>query len=214
MLFPRLDLYLVTDASLSNGRSTLDMVTDAIRGGVTCVQLREKNATAKDFLHTAQQLRPLLEKHRIPFIINDRIDIALAANADGIHIGQSDIPLPDAKKIFPDKIIGITIHSAEQAVLAEKEGATYVAVSPVFDTPTKTDTPPGLGLEGVSRIRKSVSIPVVAIGGIQLNNAAEILQAGADGLAVVSALVSAPDISFAAKQFTDLIQQVKYDSHS
>ena len=120
-LFQQLRLYLVTDSFLSKGRTPQEVVSAAIQGGVTCVQLREKSASGKTFLETAQALQPLLKKQAIPFIVNDRIDIALAVNADGIHLGQSDIPLSLAQQLFPNKIIGITVHTAEEAKKAEKE---------------------------------------------------------------------------------------------
>lgn len=214
LLSERLQLYLVTDEALSKGRSTKEVVEAAVLGGATCVQLREKHASSRYFLETAQQLCLFLRQQNVLFIINDRIDIALAVDADGVHLGQTDIPLPIARKLLPAKIIGITVHTIEEAIAAEKNGANYLGISPIFDTPTKTDTPPALGIKGLQEIRKHTTLPLVAIGGITLQNASEILLAGADSLAIVSALVSATDITQAAQQFSDIIFQVKNDSHS
>lgn len=201
-------LYLVTDRPLSRGRSTVEIVRAAVAGGVTCVQLREKACETREFLQEAEQLLPLLREHRIPLIINDRIDVALAIAADGVHLGQSDMPISMARKICGDSlIIGISAESTDDAVRAEKEGADYLGVSPVFATPTKKDTAPPLGLEGVAQIRELVDIPIVGIGGINHRNAQSVIQAGADGVAVVSAIVSADEPESAARRLRELIDQ-------
>lgn len=185
-------LQLVTDRSLARGRMLVDLVRSAVAGGVTCVQLREKNCSTREFLHEALLLRDLLRPLGVPLIINDRLDVALAADADGVHLGQQDMPISVARRLTPPGwIIGVSAESVEDAVRAEAEGADYVGISPVFGTPTKTDTAPPLGLEGVRRIRAAVRLPLVAIGGIHAGNAVEVMTAGADGLAVVSAIVAA-----------------------
>ena len=185
-------VYVVTDRSLSRGRSTLDVVREAVEGGATCVQLREKQAGTREFLEEARALSPWLRGQNIPLFINDRVDIALAVEADGVHLGQQDMPIADARRLGPPSwIIGVSAESVEDAVRAEREGADYIGVSPVFATPTKTDTARPLGLEGLRAMRAAVHIPLVAIGGIHLRNAREVIRAGADGLAVVSAIVSA-----------------------
>jgi len=185
-------LYLVTDRNLSRGRSTVEVVTAAIRGGASCVQLREKNCSTREFISEAVALKRVLRENNIPMIINDRVDVALTVGADGIHLGQNDMPLKDARRLVgPSMIIGISAESLEDAVEAEEEGADYIGLSPVFSTATKKDTAKPLGLDGVRSIRKAVKIPLVAIGGIGLDNAVEVIKAGADGLAVVSAIVSA-----------------------
>jgi thiamine-phosphate pyrophosphorylase len=189
-----LSLYLVTDRGLSQGRSTVNVVRAAVRGGVTCVQLREKHCSAREFIAEARAVKELLDslETRVPLIINDRIDIALAVDADGVHIGQSDMPLADARRLVGQSmIIGVSAESVEDAVRAEAEGADYLGVSPIFATPTKTDTAPPLGMDGVRSIRAAVSLPLVGIGGIHAGNAAAVIRAGADGVAVVSAIVSA-----------------------
>ncbi len=191
MILPDYALYLVTDRSLSRGRTTVDVVREAVAGGATCVQLREKQASTRDFLEEARALSALLRAQRVPFLINDRVDIALAVGADGVHLGQQDMPIADARRLGPPSwIIGVSAESVEDAIRAEKEGADYIGVSPVFSTPTKTDTARPLGLEGLRAMRADVRIPLVAIGGIHLHNAREVIRAGADGLAVVSAIVS------------------------
>ena len=202
-------LYLVTDRSLSKGRSTAEIVAAAVAGGVSCIQLREKSCGTREFLNEALALQPLLKSRNIPLIINDRLDIALAIEADGVHLGQSDMPIGMARKIAGDSlIIGISAESVDDALRAEQEGADYLGISPVFSTPTKTATAPPLGLEGVRQIRALVDIPLVGIGGINSVNAESVLAAGADGIAVVSAIVSAADPAGAAKKLKTLIDQV------
>ena len=188
----RLLLHLVTDRSLSLGRSLVEVVQEAVAGGVTCVQLREKSCSTREFLQEAEQLKKLLQPLGVPLIINDRVDIALAIGADGVHLGQSDMPICHARRLLgPDCLIGISAESIVDAIEAEQQGADYIGISPVFSTPTKTDTAPALGLEGLSLIRERVLIPLVGIGGINLANARQVIDAGADGVAVVSAVMAA-----------------------
>lgn len=199
-------LYLVTDRSLSRGRTTVEIVEAAVSGGVTCVQLREKECGTREFIREARTIKPLLAEKNIPLIINDRLDVALAIEADGVHLGQNDMHIGDARKIAgPGMIIGISAESVEDAVQAEKDGADYIGVSPVFATPTKTDTAVPLGLNGVAEIRKRIDIPLVGIGGINDTNAASVISAGAHGIAVVSAIVSADDPADAAKFLKKII---------
>lgn len=199
-------LYLVTDRSLSRGRSTLEVVRQAVAGGVTCVQLREKHCSTREFIDQARALQPLLKDRRIPLIINDRLDVALAVGAEGVHLGQQDMAIADARKIAGRAlVIGISVESVGDAIRAEQQGADYLGVSPVFATPTKTDTAPPLGLEGIRQIRRAVAIPIVGIGGVNLRSAASVLGAGADGIAVVSAIVSADDPKQAAVELRKII---------
>lgn len=189
-----LSLYLVTDRGLSLGRETVNIVAAAVRGGVTCVQLREKEASTRDFIAEARAVKALLVEidRDIPLIINDRLDVALVVGADGVHLGQTDMAISDARRIAGDAlIIGISVESVTDAVVAEAAGADYLGISPVFATPTKNDTAAPLGLAGVRAIRAAVNLPLVGIGGINQGNAACVLQAGADGVAVVSAIVAA-----------------------
>lgn len=205
-------LYLVTDRSLSKGRSTAEIVAAAAVGGVTCVQLREKSCGTREFINEALALRPLLRARHIPLIINDRLDVALAVEADGVHLGQSDMPIAMARKIAGQElIIGISAESTEDALKAAQQGADYIGISPVFATPTKTDTALPLGLEGVRKIRELVAIPLVGIGGINQENAASVIAAGADGVAVVSAIVSADDPAEASKKLKTIVEQASLE---
>ncbi len=199
-------LYLVTDRGLSRGRTTLDIVKAAVRGGVTCVQLREKECSTLEFVQQALTIKAFLSSPGIPLIINDRLDVAQAVKADGVHLGQTDMPLDRAKAIVGDTmIIGISAESLEDAVEAEKGGADYLGVSPIYATPTKTDTAPPLGLEGLRQIRQTVNIPLVGIGGLNSDNSADAIRSGADGVAVVSAIVAADDPETAAGKLKQII---------
>ena len=203
-------LYLVTDRGLSRGRSTLDIVKAAIRGGATCVQLREKECPTLEFIERALSIKEFLTARGIPLIINDRLDIAQAVNADGVHLGQTDMPLDIAKAIVGDTmIIGISAESLEDAIEAEKGGADYLGVSPIYATPTKTDTAPPLGLEGLRQIRATVKIPLVGIGGLNKDNSAEVIRNGADGVAVVSAIVAADDPEAACRELKQIIAEAR-----
>jgi thiamine-phosphate pyrophosphorylase len=193
-------LYLVTDRELSLGRTNAEIVSSAVRGGVCCVQLREKNLGTRAFIREAHILKKLLEPISIPLIINDRVDIALAVNADGIHLGQSDMRIEDARRLLGDsKIIGISAECLDHAIEAERQGADYIGVSPVYATATKPDTAAPLGLEGIGSIRRHVRLPLIGIGGINSTNIADVIGAGADGIALVSAIVSAPSPENAAR---------------
>lgn len=189
-----LRLYLVTDSALSRGRSLDEVVTAAVQGGVSCVQLREKHLNTRDFVTLAQSLKAVLSPLRIPLVINDRIDVALACHADGVHLGQSDMPVEDARRLLPKEVfIGWSVETPHDVTRASNLPVDYLGVSPVFATPTKTDTSAPWGLDGLRQIRQSTPLPLVAIGGIHEANALQVLQAGADGLAVVSAICSADD---------------------
>ncbi len=207
---PDLSLYLVTDRGLSLGRSTVDIVRAAVAGGVTCVQLREKECSTRQFVAEARAVREVLAGTDIPLIINDRIDVALAVDADGVHLGQTDMLIADARRLVgTDMLIGISAECVDDAVRAQAEGADYVGISPVFSTPTKTDAAPALGLDGIARIRAATSLPLVGIGGVKPGNATEIIRAGCDGVAVVSAIVSTPDPRKAATELKKIIHAAK-----
>ena len=207
---PDYSLYLVTDSDLSRGRSMVDTVRAAIDGGVTCVQVREKAASARSYIERLSSVRALLRERGVALFVNDRVDIALAVEADGIHLGQMDMPLCMARQIAGDRLlIGVSCECPEDAVEAERGGADYVSVSPVFATPTKTDTAPSLGLDGVRAIRAAVRLPVVTIGGISAANAAAVIRAGADGVCVVSAIVAASDPCAAARSLRHIIEEAR-----
>ena len=203
-------LYLVTDRGLARGRSTLDIVKAAVRGGATCVQLREKACSTLDFIEQALAIKDFLKSSGVPLIINDRVDVALAVEADGVHLGQTDMPLDIAKKILAGSmIIGISAESLEDAVEAEKGGADYLGVSPIYATGTKTDTAPPLGLKGLRAMREAVHLPLVGIGGLNRDNAAAVIQNGANGVAIVSAIVSADDPATAARDLLQTINEAR-----
>ena len=203
-------LYLVTDRGLARGRSTLEIVSAAVHGGATVVQLREKDCSTRNFIEQGLAIKEFLKDHGVPLIINDRVDVAQAVEADGVHLGQTDMPLGVAKKILGDSmIIGISAESLQDAIEAEKGGADYLGVSPIYATPTKTDTAPPLGLEGLREIRKAVRLPLVGIGGLNRDNAAEVIRSGADGVAVVSAIVAADDPQTAADAIKQTIKEAQ-----
>jgi len=203
-------LYLVTDRGLSRGRPTPEIVRAAVRGGVTCVQLREKTCSTREFIAEALAVRDFLKWRGVPLIINDRVDVALAVGADGVHLGQGDLPLAEARAVLGEsKLIGISAESLRDAVAAESAGADYLGVSPIFATPTKTDTAAPLGIEGLRAIRRQVKLPLVAIGGLNAGNAAAVIGGGADGVAVVSAIVAADDPERAARELARHIAQAR-----
>jgi len=203
-------LYLVTDRALARGRPLADVVRAAVAGGVTCVQLREKEASAREFAAAARELLALLRPLGVPLIVNDRIDVALAAGADGVHVGQQDLSVADARRLGPPGwIVGVSAESVADAARAERDGADYVGASPVFATPTKADHAPPLGWAGLRALRAATKLPLVAIGGIHVGNARETIRAGADGLAVVSAIVAADDPRAAAAELRREIAAAK-----
>ncbi|MDR3603980.1 MAG: thiamine phosphate synthase [Syntrophaceae bacterium] len=188
------DVYLVTDTALSRTRSNLEVVKAAVNGGVSAVQLREKRLSAKDFFLRGVEIRELLAEHNVPLIINDRIDLAIALDADGVHLGQSDLPLEIARRILgPHKIIGWSVNDLSQINERSASLVDYFAISPVFFTSTKKDISTPWGTEGVVRARSATPVPLVGIGGIGLDNVSGVILAGLDCVAVVSAIVSADD---------------------
>ena len=204
------DLYVVTDRELSRGRSDAEVARLAYEGGADVVQLRMKNADGREMLEQANLIRQCADEMCKLFIIDDRVDIAMASGADGVHLGQSDIPLADARRLMgDDAIIGISVDSVEEAVAAQEGGADYVGVGAVFRTGTKPDAQQGVGLGAVFEVRQAVDIPVVAIGGINSGNIQDVIRAGADAAAVVSAVVAQDDVRAAAHELRDLILKVR-----
>ena len=199
-------LYVVTDANLSNGLSHSQIAELSCKGGADVIQLRDKEIDDAEFLRYAREIKRICDRYGAMFIVNDRFDLALQCEADGAHLGQSDYPIAEARKRAPEGfILGCSVGSPEEAIKAEKDGADYVALSPVFDTKSKSDADPGHGLETLREIKKAVSIPVLAIGGINKENAASVVEAGAEGLAVISAVVSQPDVERAARELREII---------
>ena len=207
-------LYLVTDVALCLHHSLMDVVQRAIQSGVTCVQLREKQLPTGAFVEKARVLKSLLNQYapHVLMIINDRVDVALAAQADGVHVGQSDMRVADVRALMPpNAIVGLSIESIDdvQTMIREQLQVDYLGISPVFSTPTKTDTAPPLGLEGIRTIRAMTDLPLVGIGGINISNAREVMQTGADGIAVVSAICSAKNIELAVQELSQAIDSIK-----
>jgi thiamine-phosphate pyrophosphorylase len=195
-------LYLVTDRSFLNNKSIKDAVEEAIKGGVTMVQVREKDVSSREFYKVALEVKEITDKYKLPLIINDRIDIAQAVDASGVHLGQSDLPLKLARDILgKDKIIGISVGNVKEAKEAETDGADYVGIGTIFFTGTKKDIKTPIGIEGLTEIVKSIGIPSVAIGGINEENAKDVLNSGTDGVAVISAILGKEDIRKAAEEF-------------
>jgi len=205
-----LRLYLVTDQASLRGRTLAEVVLAAVQGGVSCVQLREKTLATRDFVTLALAVKDLLAPFGVPLVINDRIDVALACGAQGVHLGQSDMPVALARQLLPPGVfIGLSVENLADVTRAATQPADYLGISPVYATPTKTDTATPWGLAGVRQVRALSQLPLVAIGGIHHANAAEVLQAGADGLAVVSAICSAPDPQAAAQSFQPIFRSHK-----
>jgi thiamine-phosphate pyrophosphorylase len=197
-------LYLVTDRALARPRPLEEIVLAAVRGGVTVVQLREKDCDTREFVALARRLKAALPAE-VPLIINDRVDVALAADADGVHLGQSDMDFDDARRLMgPDRLVGLSVETMEQALAAERLDADYLGVSPVFPTPTKTDAGNAWGIEGLRALRVRSRHVLVAIGGINAASARAVFDAGADGIAVVSAICAAPDPEAATRELIRL----------
>ena len=199
-------LYAVTDRAWVGTKSLYEQVKEALENGVTCVQLREKELNESDFLKEAKQISTLCKEHKVPFIVNDNVNIAIACKADGIHIGQEDMELTNVRKLVgEDMIIGVSAHTVEEAIKAQEGGADYIGIGAVFATSTKTDVDV-LSFETLKSICEAVDIPTVAIGGIKKDNICKLKGSGIDGVAVVSAIFAAKDIATATKE---LLLEVK-----
>ena len=200
-----LRLCLVTDRGLAAGRSVIDVALAAVRGGATMVQLREKDATTRAFVDEARALKAALAPLGVPLAINDRLDVALAVDADGLHVGQDDMPVEAARRLIgPGKFIGLSITAVDQVLRPDAAAADYLGVGPIYLQQTKVDAAAPLGVDGLRRIRAMTGKPIVAIGGLTPDNSAPVLAAGADGLAVVSAIVAAADPEATARRFIAL----------
>lgn len=200
-------LYLVTDQQPMSTENLETAVEKAIEGGVTMVQLREKSSSARRFYEQAIRIRKITERYKVPLIVNNRIDIALAIGANGIHIGQSDIPALVARKIIgKDMLLGVSVSTVREALQAKQDGADYLGVGAMFPTGTKEDAQ-AVSMEELRHIRQSVPLPIVAIGGINKKNIAAFQGIGVDGLAVVSAIISQPDIKSAAAELKNLLRK-------
>jgi thiamine-phosphate pyrophosphorylase len=195
-----LSVYLVTDTRLSGPRGVAAVAAAAARGGVTIVQLRDPDATTRALIAAAGALQAVLAPYGVPLMINDRVDVALAVGADGVHLGDRDMPAAMARRLLgPGRIVGVTVHDAAEARAVDTEIADYAGIGPVFATTTKTEARPAIGVDGFRALRRLVPLPVVGIGGIDAARAADVIAAGADGVAVVSAICAAPDPEAAAR---------------
>lgn len=195
------DLYVIITTELGGGRPTLELVRQSLAGGATAIQLREKDLPARKLVELGRVIRELTRDAGAAFIINDRLDVALAVEADGLHIGQEDLPATIARQLLgPDKILGVSVGTVAEARQAAADGADYIGAGPLYATKSKGDTGSPIGLKGLRAIRAAVAIPIVGIGGINASNAAEVIAAGADGIAVISAVIGAPDITTAARR--------------
>jgi thiamine-phosphate pyrophosphorylase len=202
-------VYLVTDRRICSPRTVDELVIAAVRGGATMVQLREKDLPTKSFINAARKVREILNSPTVPLIINDRVDVALACRADGVHIGQNDMPYRDARRLMgPDAIIGLSVETMEQAMEAQEWDVDYLGVSPVFHTTTKDDTTAQWGLAGLKMLRSKSRHPLVAIGGIKLLNAKSVIEAGADGLAIVSAICGSSDPEGTTRKFLECVRSL------
>ncbi len=204
-------VYAVTDRAWLGERELKEQVEDTIQGGATFIQLREKNMEKEQFLQEAMKIKKVTDKYHVPFVINDDVDIAIACDADGVHVGQKDMEAGKVReKLGKDKIIGVSVQTIEQAILAEKNGADYLGVGAVFPTSTKEDASE-VSYNTLKSICNEVSIPVVAIGGIQANNIINLKGSGIDGIAVVSAIFARENITEATKELVEKTKKMIYE---
>ncbi|OIJ20265.1 thiamine-phosphate diphosphorylase [Anaerobacillus alkalidiazotrophicus] len=201
-------LYAITGEEFHKGKSLVEVMEAAIIGGVDIIQLRDKKSSKKDVLHKALLLKDLTKKYNIPLIINDHIDVAIAVDADGIHLGQDDLPLQMARKIVgKEKIIGISTHEIEEAREAQLQGADYIGVGPIFATKSKEDVVDPVTTKYIEEVKKEISIPFVAIGGIKLHNVDQVLNAGATRICAISEIVGSADITKTCQLFIEKINE-------
>ena len=205
-------LYAVTDAAWTGEKTLIQQVKEALEAGITFLQLREKHLSEKEFLREAVEIKRVTDQYQIPFVINDNVDIALAMDADGVHVGQSDMEAGSVReKLGPDKIIGVSAQTVEQAVLAQQRGADYLGVGAVFPTGSKDDAVE-VSQETLRAICEAVDIPVIAIGGISTGNVMELAGSGICGIAVISAIFAKPDIEAAARELKERTEEMLHIS--
>ena len=201
----KINLYLITDSKLTR-KSVIDDAKAAIKAGVKIIQYREKEKSTKEMIEEAKKIKYICDENNVIFLINDRVDVALAVDADGVHLGTDDMPYNTARKLLKEKIIGLTVHNVEEASEAEKIGADYVGVSPIFETKTKLDAGPAAGLQLIKDVKRKIRIPFVAIGGINLENLKSVLEAGAKSIVAISAIVTKDDVEGECKKFIKIIK--------
>lgn len=206
------DLYLITEESLSAGRKSLEVVKEAAAAGVDVIQLREKNLSLREKFQLGKQIKKVCRRNGITFIVNDRVDLALALDADGVHLGHSDLPLRSARRILgPDKIIGLSTWQNKEVTAAEADGADYLGVGAIFKTKSKqlNSDKNGIGLQRMAEIRKRTELPLIAVGGLNKNNASQVIKNGADCISVITALTKAERIENETREFKKIIRQAK-----
>ena len=196
---------LISYLSFHKEEEILHLTRDIIKGGADVIQLRVANKSDKEFLSIATKIKKLTCKFKIPFIINNRLDIALAIDAEGVHLGQDDLPIESARKIAPRKLIGKSTHSLKEALKAAKETADYISIGPIFHSPTKPNLSP-IDLNLIPQIKKKVKIPLIAIGGINLNNIKQVLKAGVEGVAISSAITKAENPKVTTRRFKKMLE--------
>ncbi|MBU0615421.1 MAG: thiamine phosphate synthase [Nanoarchaeota archaeon] len=202
-----IDLYFITDSKLTR-KSVVEDAKAAVKAGVKIIQYREKDSPTLEMIKEAEQIKEIC-KGKASLIINDRIDIALAVDADGVHLGQDDMPYEIARKLLPNKIIGLTVHNIDEAKHAKDIGADYLGVSPIFATSTKLDAGKPAGLTLIQDIKKAVNLPLVGIGGIDLNNVSSVIKAGADSAAVISAIITKDNVQSECEKFIRIIKDTR-----
>jgi thiamine-phosphate pyrophosphorylase len=203
-----IDFYLVTDSRFSK-KGTFSDVKEAVEAGCQIIQYREKNKSTKKMIYEAFEIKRIC-RNNAKFLVNDRIDIALAVDAEGVHLGQNDMPIEIARKLLgEDKIIGLTAHNVDEAIEAENKGADYVGLGPIFDTTTKKDAGEGIGPDKIREVKNSIRIPVVAIGGINMDNCESVVQNGADCLVAIYAVLGSDDVKSETKNFINIIRKIK-----
>ncbi|TSB46704.1 thiamine phosphate synthase [Alkalicoccobacillus porphyridii] len=201
-------LYAITGEEFHPGRELVEVMEQAILGGVDIIQLRDKKSSKKNVLKKAQQLRELTSKHNVTFIVNDHLDVAMAVGADGIHVGQDDLPLAETRKVVgPDMIIGISTHHIDEAKAAEAGGADYIGVGPIFPTKSKEDVVDPVTTSYIAQIEEDISIPYVAIGGIKRHNLKQVMEAGAKRVCMITEIVAAEDVKARCEEIIGLMQE-------
>ena len=209
-----LELYIITDENVGFRKTHAEIAKLAIAGGADAIQLRDKSCSSRELLRIGRTVREITHRNSTLLIVNDRLDVALACGADGVHLGQSDMRTDVARQLAPPGfLIGVSVRNVDEACRAELEGADYVALSPIFSSVSKPDAGPGHGLEMLREIQRNVSVPVIAIGGINSGNVRDVIAAGAAGVAVISAVVGTADINAAARDLKNMIRQCKSAGH-
>jgi thiamine-phosphate pyrophosphorylase len=204
------ELYVITDSRLGGGRSVLEQATAAIAGGADVIQLREPTMATADLVDLGRAVRELTNQTNTTFIVNDRVDVALVVDADGVHLGQDDMRPVDARALLGlDRIIGVSAGNPRELQLVLEQGADYIGVGPVYQTNSKGDAGVAIGPDGIAVVRRLTNLPLVAIGGLSADNLAPVIAAGADGLAVISAVIAQPDIAEAARSIKDAVQRAR-----